>query len=603
MGRKTRTRQAAKGTTAIQAAAPQRAASTAWRWLIPVVLVLAALGAYANSTGGPFIFDDLGAIRDNPHIRQLWPLAAAVSAPAGTTVTGRPVVALSLAANYAIGGLDVQGYHVFNLAVHLLAALLLYGVVRRSLEALRTRGLAGPLASVDPAWPAAIVALLWELHPLATEAVDYTVQRSELLASLFLLLTLYCFARSVSAVRRWPWSLAAVAACAAGMGCKETMAGAPVLVFVYDATVLSASWREPLKARGPAYAGLAATWAILAALVATGARAQTVGFSFEGLTAWRYALTQCGVIVHYLRLAVWPAPLALDYADWPVAQGLVDALPAGLVVLALVGTTAWALKRAPAIGFLGASVFIILAPSSSVIPIVTEVAAERRMYLPLAAVVTLVVVSGAWLVRRLPDRFSRTAVSWALVGGLAIVLGALTHQRNEAFATEVGIWDEAVVARPGNARAHNNLGMALVRAGQGDEALPHFRRALELAPEYPDALNNLGGLLYRKGQPAETIRLCRQALAASPGMTDARYNLALALHRTGDLDAAEREYREVLRQAPGHVATHNNLGLLLAGRGRFREAADQLTEALRLDPDNATIRQSLERVTAEINRR
>jgi hypothetical protein len=305
--------------------------------VIPVVLLLAAACAYGNSLSGPFIFDDLEAIRDNPHIQHLWSPREAMSAPPQTTVTGRPVVALSLAANYALGGLDVPGYHVFNLAVHVFAALLLYGLVRRSLDTLAARGVGGFPGETVSAWIAASVALLWEMHPLATEAVDYTVQRTELLASLFLLLTLYCLVRGTSSVRRWPWYSASIGACALGMGSKEMMAGAPLVALLYDRAFLAASWREVWQSRWRVHAGLAATWLILLAIVAEGGRAGTVGFAFNDVGPWQYAATQLTVIVHYLRLAAWPHPLCLDYADWPVAEHARAVLPAAAVMLTLLG--------------------------------------------------------------------------------------------------------------------------------------------------------------------------------------------------------------------------------------------------------------------------
>jgi protein O-mannosyl-transferase len=574
-----------------------------WEWLIPIVLVLAAVCAYSNSLAGPFVYDDLSAIRDNPHIRQLWPIGEALSAPAKTTVTGRPVVALSLAVNYALSGLAVGGYHVFNLGVHIFVALLLYGLVRRSLLVATFRGPGSEWAKTGPMWLAASVALLWELHPLATEAVDYVVQRTELLASLFLLLTLYGLIRGSSSSRRWLWYSAAIVSCALGMGSKEMMAGAPLIALLYDRAFLSASWREVWDKRGRVHLSLAGTWLVLLALVAAGGRAETVGFSFHDVGPWDYAKTQFGVILHYLRLCVWPYPLCLDYADWPVAASVSQVLPAAAVVLALLCVTIWALVRKPAMGFVGACFFIILAPSSSVVPIVTEFVAERRMYLPLAAVVTLIVVAVAWLIRRLPGRLPRPAMACVLVLGYAGMLGAVTFARNEDYQSDLAVWNDVVAKRPGNARAHNNLGTALVRAGRLGEAMPHFSKAVALAPEYPDALSNLGVMFDRKNRPADAIVWYRKALKVTPGLTDARYNLALALHRTEQIDEAEREYREVIRLAPEHVAAHNNLGLLLADRGRFQEAADQLKEALRLDPENAAIRRTLDAVEEELGKR
>ena len=134
---------------------------------IPVLIIAAGIGAYHNSFQGPFIFDDVPSILDNPHIRHLWPIWDAMSRHTESAVSGRPVVCLTLTLNYAFDGLNVRGYHAFNLAVHLLAALVLFGVLRRTFEGEKLRDRFGASA----VWLAAAIALIWEVHPLQTECV------------------------------------------------------------------------------------------------------------------------------------------------------------------------------------------------------------------------------------------------------------------------------------------------------------------------------------------------------------------------------------------------------------------------------------------------
>ncbi len=156
------------------------------------LIVLATAAAFSSSFAGSFVFDDPAAIVENPTIRHLWPIWPTLCPPRhGETVTGRPLLNLSLAINFAISGDKVWSYHAANLAIHILAALLLFGVLRQTflLPVMRDRwgAAALPLASV--------IALLWAVHPLQTESVTYTVQRAESLVALFYLLTLYCFIR------------------------------------------------------------------------------------------------------------------------------------------------------------------------------------------------------------------------------------------------------------------------------------------------------------------------------------------------------------------------------------------------------------------------
>lgn len=155
-------------------------------------LVLAVAVAYHNSLGGPFVFDDRVAIFDNSTIRQLWPIAEALSPPSGgQSDSDRPLVNLSMAINYRLGGTDPRGYHVCNVLVHTLAALTLFGIVRRTWRSRDGQpGEAGLFIAGG-------IALLWALHPLQTAAVTYVVQRAESMMGLFYLLTLYCLVRAV----------------------------------------------------------------------------------------------------------------------------------------------------------------------------------------------------------------------------------------------------------------------------------------------------------------------------------------------------------------------------------------------------------------------
>src|SRR5262249_11190655 len=181
----------------------------------------------------------------------------------GEAVSGRPLVNLSLAVNYAIGGLDVTGYHVWNVAVHVCCALLLFGIVRRTL---------------DDAGVAAASAVLWMVHPLQSEAVDYISARTESMMALCYLATLYASVRSLRSPQGGRSTAVAVAACAAGMACKESMAAAPMMVAAYDRTFAFRSWKDAVRSRWPLYAGLAATWLVLTALVLHAPRAHSAGF-------------------------------------------------------------------------------------------------------------------------------------------------------------------------------------------------------------------------------------------------------------------------------------------------------------------------------------
>jgi hypothetical protein len=198
------------------------------------------------------------------------------------------------------------------------------------------------------------------------------------------------------------------------------------------------------------------------------------GFGIEGPTAWDYLKTEAGVIVYYLRLCLWPHPLVIDYADWPIALSLKAALVPGVVVVGLLGVTVWAFRRQPWLGFLGAWFFLILGPTSSILPSAREAVAERRMYLPLAAVVTMAVVGAFALGKRLFNK-QQGVVLGCLAGGSVVVLFTfLTIQRNQDYKSDVTIWQDTVEKRPDNPRAHSNLGIALLQTGKVQAAIGHW---------------------------------------------------------------------------------------------------------------------------------
>jgi tetratricopeptide (TPR) repeat protein len=551
-----------------------------WR---PALLVAVGLAVYANSLRGPFIFDDSHVIVDNALLRH--PLQSWQAISLGV----RPVVAWTLAANYALGGLDVRGYHLVNVLIHVLAGVVLYGLVRRTLLLPQYRARYGEAAP----GLALAAALLWLVHPLQTEAVTYVTQRAECLMGLCYLLTLYLTLRGATADRgRAAWYAAAVLACLLGMGSKEVMVTAPLAVLLYDRAFLSPSWAEVFRRRWPLYAGLAATWPLLTvpALRALGFDSGTRGggLGLQGLTPLTYALSQPGVLVHYLRLSVWPYPLCLDYG-WPVARTAVAIAAPALVILALVGTAAWAWWRHPGLGFLGLCFFLVLAPTSSILPI-RDLAVEHRMYLSLAAEAVLIVLAGHAALRVLRRRPAGGAVGWPAVCLAAVpvvVLGLLTVRRNEDYRSAVAIWADVVAHRPDNPRGHHGLGVALMKEGKYAQAVGELSRSLELLPGAPQVHFNLAYALAQAGQRDAAVEHYAEAVHISPEYADAQVNLANLLAQEGKFAEAARHYGEALRVTPDDPTTRYNLGLALAEEGKVPEAVEQYEAALRLRPDFA----------------
>jgi len=615
------------------------------------ILSAAALIAYANSLSNPFIFDDEATVVENAGIRSLSPSVALFPHREAPTA-GRPVVNASFAINYALDGLDPVGYRVANIVIHLACGLLLFGIARRTLE----------LPAI-PAWPrersldlACAIALLWLVHPLSSEAVDYITQRTESMMALCYLATLYCAIRG--------WTTASIACCALGMASKESMVTAPLIVVLYDRVFRYDSFARAWRERRLLYGGLAATWVLLALILRSGPRVHSAGFS-AGVSPWTYLLNQAVMIVRYLWLAIWPRPLVLMYGP-PQALSLTDVLPQAMLVLALLAATAVALVKRPQLGFLGLWFFLTLAPTSTIVPIATEAGAERRMYLPLIALVAAAAIA-------IGPRLRKT-VAVALLAAVSSVLVSRTALRNREYRSSL-VMAETVLDRWPTGFSHALVGVELAKLERHDDALPHLQQAVAT---YPPARFNLGGELFArhdldgairelmrfvqeqpqlldavtartlvgralvaKGQYAaaeEQLRLVltmtvqgsdayvaavghladslfgqdkfgdaapfyRSYLTSRPEDTAARRNYAMTLFNTGALDAAASEAQALLRLKANDATGHDLLGRILASNGRLEEARAEFERAVLADPTDERARADLALVLRSIRAR
>jgi tetratricopeptide (TPR) repeat protein len=586
-------------------------------------IIIASWLVYMNSLSGPFIFDDDSSIVGNPTVTNPRHLGEMLSPPdeRGVTVTSRPVLNLSLALNHAVGGTAVRGYHVTNVVVHLLAGLTLFGVMRRTLcqprLSVQFKGAAGPVALCT--------AVLWVTHPLQTQAVTYIIQRAESLMGLFYLLTLYCGIRGM--VERAPrrWFGLSIACCFLGMATKEVMASAPLIVLLYDRTFVAGTFRAALRTRRSYYAGLAASWLLLAYLVIAGGgnRGGSIGFG-AGIGWWEHALTQFPAMLHYLRLSLVPFPLVFEYE--PVWVTAAEVAPHILVVGLAVGGVLIALWRNSSLGLIGAWFFAILAPTS-LMPAPSQFIVEHRMYLPLAAVAASLAAGLQVVLRRW---------SMAVCLAAAVPFGTLTVRRNVDYRTDLTLWGDTVSKRPGNALAHEMYAQALDRRGRTAEAIVHHETAIRLYPgftlahealaddlvragrlteaaeHYAEVLvhqakssvvhNKLGAVLAREGRVTEAIAHFEQSLRINPGQGEAHYNLANALAESGRAPESLSHYEAALRIDPGHFESRYNLANVLGGIGRDSDAVGQYEAALRLRSDSAAAHYNFANVLIKLRR-
>jgi tetratricopeptide (TPR) repeat protein len=540
-----------------------------------------ASAAYHNSFRVPELLDDPSAISGNPSIRQLWPPWHALNPPADSGTGGRPIANLTFAANYASSKLDLVSYHGVNLAIHISAALVFFEIVRRTfarLSGARSEKRGTALTSATTIGLAN--ALLWALHPVQTIAVTYLSQRTESLMGLCYLTTLYAFIRGTDPGAKAIWHWFSVVACFAGMACKEVMVTAPLSVLLYDRTFLARSFRNAFQTRRTYYFILFSAW-ILLALLMRGVGARQVGFD-AGVEWWRYALTECRAIVTYLRLGMWPHPLIFDYG-----RDYIDgysALPYVVVTGLMIAAALWALRSRRSPGFLVAWFFLLLAPSSSIVPVAQQPIAENRLYLPLGGASVL----AASIAYRL---FGSRAFLPLTLSATSFLL--LSERRNQDYESATRIWADTIMKRPENARGFDNYGQSLHRASRPVDAIEQYKHALSLN-ELSDATHGLIGDAYlAAGNPRDAIRHYERAIELRPKSEMYHNNLAAAFTQAGDSASALAEYGEALRLAPDFAVAHVNLGKLLHDLGRYAEAAHHLQQALELGYQSSHLRATL----------
>jgi len=640
------------------------------------VIAVAMVIAYFNTFMVPFVFDGTNYIVDNVELHDLGqPRRVLEFSP--TRAVGYFTFALNCALSRKLSatgdGFDPRSWHVVNLSIHILAAWTLWGLARRGF---RSPKLGGRYAGASEQLALA-VALLWALHPLCTQAVTYLYQRVESLMGLFLLLTIYCAVRFAELQSRVVeadgltsenagelknaelknaepenaersddaeprpagrilaglaiWPALSVLFCLAGMATKETMLVAPIIAVWYDRVFIARSWRELLDRRAFLYLALFGCWSLLLPLMFITPYSEAGINDHRHDTPLTYFLNETKVILHYFRLVVIPWGQNIDYA-WQRAVIIPayqkpEADPAylrdtflatwpWLTALSGLGlATLYAVIRRPAIGFLGATVFVTLAPTSSFVVII-DLIFEHRMYVPLMACVALIVVAAYEAIGltaglgELFDRFGRrifrlgmllgrlvkpisflgrkvrrvgsfvcrrgkslswhdetiTTVRTSLAWLTVALLIALTLRRNSDYQSHITIWADAFAKAPHNARAAYNHGVFL----QGDTgsksldmALEQYYATLTLDPNYDGAHLNLANVFNWK--------------ATLPENAPQRQRL---------LVDAEHHYHELLRIKPGDDRGMFGLADVLRQQQRWQEAAGYVNQLLATNPEH-----------------
>jgi len=493
-------------------------------WLA-AILVLTFL-AYFSVLQGEFQFDDDLYIKDGVSVST--EVDALTVGLVKSVLSGRRALTdLTFALNYRFGGMTETGYHLVNLLLHLVATLLVYKLARHLFGYLKQNGTASGLGGGMSLFVAAVFAL----HPIQTGAVAYIIQRAEILGSIFYLTTLFCLlrcSRERGTASYGYWFLALLSLLS-GWVSKQIVVTVPLAALVYAVYFLP---REQIKRMAWACAPVLAAGVIAGTkMVLSFTAAGGAGFSLKGLDSYSYFLTQLRVWLTYLRLIVLPVGQNVDY-DYAISHSLLEPAVwisalfwAGLLLLALMSLrfrgrwqAHWRLAGFGLLWFL-----LLLAPTSTVIPL-ADVIFEHRPYLAMMGVVlTLMVLADlAWLkICSVPTWNALTAQARPALSMLCVVvvcvLAVATWQRNGVWQTKLSLWQDAAEKSPNKWRPRNNLGNCYLIRDDYENAVRQYRLALAIDPEKVEPYYNIYLALTKLDRPAEAFRYYQQFVLRTSG--------------------------------------------------------------------------------------
>ncbi|MBU0728417.1 MAG: tetratricopeptide repeat protein [Proteobacteria bacterium] len=538
---------------------------------------------YSNTLDVPFYFDDTSNIEENRaiHLRD-FSLSSLLGAGEKSILPKRVVANISFAVNQYFHGNAVPGYHLVNIAIHLITTLFLFFFVRSTLvlNAQWDRS-----ESTNPDTIAFAVAFLWMVHPLQVQSVTYIVQRMNSLSAMFFIVAMYGYAQGrISETGRVSrlWFLGAFISGLFALGSKEIAATLPFCILLYEWFFfqdLSLAW---LKKKAPWLLGVLLFLGAVAFFYLGKDPFRTILATYQvrDFTLTERVFTEFRVIVHYISLLFFPHPsrLSLEY-DFLVSQSLFEPLSTlfsfGLILVLLLFAAINARKHR----LVAFSIFWFLGNlviESSFIGL--EIIFEHRTYLP----------SMMFFVPAMVFCCREMRKDWLLISGLAVAIVFLsfwTYERNSLWLNPVVFWYDCTIKAPQNPRPYNNLGLALAEAGNSDAAIKNYQKALVLKPSFVEAHNNLGIALKNMGIFDEAVLHFRQALIFNHNNAKAHNNLGSLLARQGNYTEALYHLREALRFDPQYAEASNNLGNLMQLLGRYDEAVQYYRQALRINPD------------------
>ena len=521
-----------------------------FQYIAILVLSLLSIALYLNSLNNSFHFDDHPNILENPYIRNLKDFPLFLKGISSYVGIPRILTMLSFAVNYHFHRFNVWGYHLVNLILHAFCGILVF-LVARALFSLEFEGEA-QTDKLKNSLLSFISALIFVSHPVQVNTVTYIVQRNEGLATFFYLLSLFLFISGAfkKGWRKFLLFLGSGGSFLCSIFSKETGFTVPLTIVVFDFIFFCKSKEDRLK-RLKIYLPLSLILIIyMLFFLRGGVLYLLVEKSREGMiTPWHYLLTQANVIIQYFKLLFLPLPswLNVDH-DFPLYRSFFE-YPTFLSVsflLFLIALAVYLINKKRLISFSIFFFFIVLAPSSSIVPL-WDFMVEYRLYLPLLSYGLIVALVFAYLYQFLTCYCSKK-MAFGVVSGASLLLisfySALTIERNHIFKDDLTLWSDAAKKSPYKMRVHHNLGRAFFEKGRIDQAIQEGEIALRLSANLDRkenvkfVLNLLGGAYFVKGETDVALRMFQRAVEVDPNFATSYYNLSCILATKKETDKA-----------------------------------------------------------------
>lgn len=536
---------------------------------------LLGIAIYSNTFSNSFHLDDFQSIIENNNIKDIsnlkyiwiyWP--------------SRFVAYFSISLNYYLHQLNVAGYHIFNLAVHICSAVFVWKFISLTFlsSVIKEKKIAQYGQKI-----AFFSGLIFLVHPIQTQAVTYIVQRAASLATLFYLLTLVLYVKSrllqkeglKRSIQNRYYTVSLVTAIAAMLS-KEMALSLPFMILLYDKLFLNSKGDSSLKRIIPFFALMVVPVSLLLIKPLNSVKQE---LSLD-ISSGEYLLTQFRVIITYIRLLFLPVHQNLDY-DYRITKTFIDYsfLVSFFLLISIVSFAIVKFKKYPLLSFGVFWFFMTIIPESSIISI-KDVIFEHRLYLPMAGYSLFIVTSSYHLF--LNKKLSRPAILLIL---LIIFYSVLTYSRNFVWKNEIILWTDTIAKSPRKPRVYNNRGLAYISLADYKKAIIDFNQAINLAPSYAKTYNNRGVAYFHNGEFDLAVFDFSKAIELDAGYSEAYRNLGNLYATKGDFNRALTCYDKAIILEPTSAQAYYNRGNMFLDKADIEKAILDYNNAKELDPN------------------